>query len=40
LADGDERLLALEIVEYNPYRDEGFVTAGAIHDLCRSLIEI
>ncbi len=40
LADGDERLLALEIVEYNPYRDEGFVTASAIHDLCRSLIEI
>lgn len=40
LADGDERLLALEIVEYNPYRDEGFVTARAIHDLCRSLIEI
>ena len=40
LADGDERLLALEIVEYNPYRDEGFATARAIHDLCRSLIEI
>lgn len=40
LADGDERLLALEIVEYNPYRDEGFVTARAIHDLCRSLMEI
>ena len=40
LADGDERLLALEIVEYNPYRDEGFATARAIHDLCRSLMEI
>ncbi|MBN8473804.1 hypothetical protein [Sulfuritalea sp.] len=40
LADGDERLLALESVEYNPYRDAGFVTARAILDLCRSLIEI
>lgn len=39
-ADGDERLLALEIVEYNPYLDAGFVTAHAIHDLCRSVIEI
>ena len=38
LARGDERLLAVEIVEYNPYRDEHFVTARAIHDLCRSLI--
>ena len=38
LAQGDERLLAVEIVEYNPYRDEHFVTARAIHDLCRSLI--
>jgi len=38
LAHGDEKLLALEIVEYNPYRDEHFVTARAIHDLCRSLI--
>lgn len=38
LAQGDDRLLALEIVEYNPYRDEGFVTARAIHDLCQSLL--
>lgn len=38
LAQGDERLLAVEIVEYNPYRDEHFVTARAVHDLCRSLI--
>ncbi|MBI3094847.1 MAG: arginase [Rhodocyclales bacterium] len=38
LARGDERLLAVEIVEYNPYRDEHFVTARAIHDLCRSLL--
>ncbi|MDA8257457.1 MAG: arginase [Betaproteobacteria bacterium] len=40
LAQGDERLRALEIVEYNPYRDEHFVTARAIHDLCQSVIEI
>lgn len=38
LAHGDPRLLALEIVEYNPYLDQRFVTARAIHDLCRSLI--
>ncbi|MCF8198721.1 MAG: arginase [Sulfuritalea sp.] len=37
-AHGDEKLLALEIVEYNPYRDTHFVTARAIHDLCQSLI--
>jgi arginase len=35
---GDDRLLALEIVEYNPYRDRNFVTARAIHDLCQSLV--
>jgi arginase len=38
LAHGDDRLLALEIVEYNPYLDERFVTAHAIHDLCQSLV--
>ena len=38
LAHGDEKLLAVEIVEYNPYHDEHFVTARAIHDLCHSLI--
>jgi arginase len=38
LAHGDDRLLALEIVEYNPYRDEHFATARAIHDLCLSLL--
>jgi len=38
LAHGDEKLLAVEIVEYNPYLDEHFVTARAIHDLCHSLI--
>ncbi|MCM2288940.1 MAG: arginase [Sulfuritalea sp.] len=40
LAQGDERLQAMEIVEYNPYRDEHFVTARAIHDLCQSVTEI
>lgn len=39
LAHCDARLLALEIVEYNPYLDIGFATARAIHDLCRSLLE-
>ncbi|PKO84015.1 MAG: arginase [Betaproteobacteria bacterium HGW-Betaproteobacteria-11] len=39
LAHCDARLLALEIVEYNPYLDAGFATAQAIHDLCRSLLE-
>ena len=38
LAHGDERLMALEIVEYNAYLDRHFVTARAIHDLCRSLL--
>lgn len=38
LARGDVRLRAVEIVEYNPYRDAHFVTARAVHDLCRSLI--
>jgi arginase len=38
LAHGDDRLLALEIVEYNPYLDQHFVTAHAIHDLCQSLV--
>lgn len=35
---GDPRLRALEVVEYNPYADRGFVTARAIHDLCRSAL--
>lgn len=38
-AHGDEKLLALEVVEYNPWRDRRFVTAHAIHDLCQSLME-
>jgi arginase len=36
---GDPQLLALEIVEYNPYRDLHFATAQAVHDLCRSLTQ-
>lgn len=39
LAHCDEKLLALEIAEYNPYLDTRFATARAIHDLCRSLCE-
>jgi len=35
---GDEKLLALEVVEYNPWLDPHFVTARAIHDLCQSLM--
>jgi arginase len=38
LAHGDEKLLALEIVEYNPYLDEHFTTARAVHDLCQSMM--
>lgn len=38
LAHGDDKLLMLEIVEYNPYRDAHFVTGRAIHDLCQSLV--
>lgn len=33
----DARLRALEIVEYNPYVDKGFITAQAIHDLCQAM---
>lgn len=38
LLHGDPLLRALEIVEYNPYRDTRFATAAAVHDLVRSLI--
>ncbi len=38
LAQGDDKLLALEIVEYNPHLDQQFATARAIHDLCQSLL--
>jgi len=37
-ANGDKKLLALEIVEYNPYLDKHFITAQAIHDFYQSLI--
>jgi arginase len=35
---GDDRLLAMEIVEYNPWRDRQFATARAVHDLCQSIM--
>ncbi len=35
---GDSKLLAMEIVEYNPYRDRNFETARAVHDLCQSVV--
>ena len=34
----DKRLLAFEIVEYNPYRDEHYEAARALRDLCQSLL--
>lgn len=34
----DARLLAMEIVEYNPARDPGWETARAVHDLCLTLV--
>ncbi len=30
----EPRLRVLEVMEYNPYRDQRFATAKAIHDLC------
>jgi arginase len=36
--NGDRALIAMEVVEYNPYRDTHFATAAAIHDLIQSLI--
>jgi arginase len=38
LASNDEKLMAMEIVEYNPYLDKHFVTAQIIHNFCQSLI--
>ena len=35
---GKHLLRALEVVEYHPHADRAFVTARAIHDLCRSVI--
>jgi arginase len=37
---GDGKLLAMEIVEYNPYRDQRFETARAVHDLCQSVVRL
>ncbi|CAG0997658.1 partial Arginase, partial [Rhodocyclaceae bacterium] len=34
----DGRLLAMEVVEYNPHRDTGHATARAIHDFVQSLL--
>jgi arginase len=35
---GDDKLLALEIVEYNPALDRHFITAGTIRELCQALV--
>lgn len=35
----DRKLLALEVVEYNPHRDVGCETAQAVRELCRSLLD-
>jgi len=35
----DRKLLALEIVEYNPHRDYNDETAQAVRDLCKSLLD-
>ena len=34
----DRKLLALEVVEYNPYHDAGHATAEAVCDLCKSML--
>lgn len=34
----DEKLLALEIVEYNPWLDRHFITAHSIRQLCRAIV--
>ncbi len=35
----DRKLLALEIVEYNPHRDSNYETAHAVRELCTSLLD-
>ncbi len=35
---GDPHLLALEIVEYNPYKDLHFATAAVVRDVCSALL--
>jgi arginase len=35
---GDSKLLAMEIVEFNPYRDRRFATARAVHDLVAPIV--
>jgi len=35
----DRKLLALEVVEYNPHRDNNYKTAQAVRELCKSLLD-
>lgn len=35
----DRKLLALEVVEYNPHRDNNYETARAVRELCKSLLD-
>jgi arginase len=35
----DRKLLALEVVEYNPHRDKNYETAQAVRELCKSLLD-
>jgi arginase len=35
----DGQLLAMEVVEYNPHRDNNYETAKALRDLCKSLLD-
>jgi arginase len=35
----DSKLLALEVVEYNPHRDNNYETAQAVRELCKSLLD-
>jgi arginase len=35
----DSKLLALEVVEYNPHRDNNYATAQAVRELCKSLLD-
>jgi arginase len=38
-ANADRRLLALEVVEYNPHRDNNYKTAHAVRELCDALLD-
>ena len=39
LVHADRKLLALEVVEYNPHRDKNYETAPAVRELCKSLLD-